>query len=128
MISNSFRKYPRIFCIMSDCWDIYAQLFCRWLKCYKTAVHIHKILSAKIIKLLCYSPWFSVFRFLTGTSPPSCWFTSLLSWQFWESNWVFSCSNWYMYSAVCWRIAACNQIFLLTWFVKNTFIQIKFLV
>lgn len=37
---------------------------------------------------------------------PSCWLTNRLSWQFWESSLVFSCSNWYMYSAVCCRIAA----------------------
>lgn len=54
-------------------------------------------------------PWVSGLRFLIGTSPPSpCWFTNRFSWQFCDSSCVFSCSNWYMYSAVCWSIAACN--------------------
>ena len=56
-----------------------------------------------------FTPWLSGLRFLIGTSPPSCWFTSRFNWQFCDSSWVFSCSSWYMYSAVCWSIAAWNQ-------------------
>lgn len=77
-----------------------------------------------------YSPWLSGLRFLIGTSPPSCWFTSRFNWQFCDNSWVFSCSSWYIYSAVCWSIAAWNKnnsFFFFTVLVAILFYYVKIL-
>lgn len=71
------------------------------------------------------SPCVSAFRFFIGTSPPSCWSISRFNWQFWDSSWVFSCSNWYMYSAVCCKIAACKQTnYIIRYYMLCIFLKV----